>query len=98
MTSVAAPAANAAPPSPEETRIRARIDKTATEFESSFLSVMLGQMFQGLSTDGPTGGGEAEKTMRSFMTDAFAKGMANHGGIGLAPSIRAQMLRMQGLT
>ncbi len=40
--------------------MRARIEKTAKDFEASFLLVMLGEMFDGLPTDGPFGGGEAE--------------------------------------
>ena len=84
--------------SPQEAFKRSQIAKTAKDFEASFLSVMINSMFEGVSTDGPMGGGEAEQTMRSFMTDAFSKGMAKHGGIGLAPSIRAQMLKLQGLS
>ena len=84
--------------SPEETFKRSQIAKTAKDFEASFLSAMINTMFEGVSTDGPMGGGQAEQTMRSFMNDAFAKGMAQHGGIGLAPSIQAQMLKLQGLS
>ncbi len=59
---------------------------------------MLGEMFDSLPTGGLFGGGEAEGAMRSFMTDAFSKQMTKAGGIGLAPSIQAQMLKMQGLS
>jgi len=88
----------AAPPSPQETAMRARIEKTSKDFEASFLQVMLGEMFDSLPTGGPFGGGEAEGAMRSFMTDAFSKQMTKAGGIGLAPTIQAQMLKMQGLS
>ena len=37
-----------------------RVRETAEAFEASFLSQMLKPMFEGLSTDGPFGGGEAE--------------------------------------
>jgi len=84
--------------SPQEAFKRSQIAKTAKDFEASFLSAMINTMFEGVSTDGPMGGGQAEQTMRSFMNDAFAKGMAQHGGIGLAPSIQAQMLKLQGLS
>jgi len=43
------------------------------------------------------GGGEGEDAFKSFMTEAMAKQMARHGGIGLAKSLTASMLRMQGL-
>ena len=69
--------------------------KTADDFEASFLSQMLKPMFEGLSTDGPFGGGEAEGTWRSFMIDAIAKTTAKAGGIGLADTVMSEMLKMQ---
>ena len=86
------------PQAAAEIALRSRIARTAQDFEASFLSVMLGQMFEGVSTGGPFGGGGAEATMRSFMTDAFARSMAQKGGVGLAPALQAQMLKLQGLS
>jgi Rod binding domain-containing protein len=77
---------------------RAKIDATAKQFESQFLSVMMGQMFEGTEASAPFGGGEAEATFRSFLTDAFAKSVSKHGGIGLAKDISKEMLKMQGLS
>ena len=74
---------------------RERMRKTAEEFEASFLSQMMKPMFEGLSTDGPFGGGEAEGTWRSFMIDAMAKKTVQAGGIGLADTVMAEMIRMQ---
>jgi flagellar protein FlgJ len=74
---------------------RAQIKKTAEDFETSFLSEMLKPMFQGLSTDGPFGGGEAEGTWRSFMIDAMAKQTVKAGGIGLTSTVMSEMLKMQ---
>jgi peptidoglycan hydrolase FlgJ len=67
------------------------------KFESMALSQLLSPMFEGLSTDGPTGGGEAESTMRSFYIDAIAKEMAKKGGIGIAQTVEREMLKLQGL-
>jgi len=75
---------------------RARVHKVAKDFEASFLSVMLGEMFQGVSA-GDFGGGQAEEAFKTMMTDSFAKSMTNHGGIGLAPVLTRQMLTLQGL-
>ncbi|MDY6923505.1 MAG: rod-binding protein [Pseudomonadota bacterium] len=72
-----------------------RMRETAESFEVSFLSQMLKPMFEGLSTDGPFGGGEAEGTWRSFMIEAMAKQTVKAGGIGLADTVVAQMLKMQ---
>ena len=71
--------------------------KTAQAFEASFLSSMLGQMFEGTEVSQPFGGGEGEAAFRSFMTDAMGKSMARHGGIGLAKSVATEMLKLQGL-
>ena len=48
-------------------------DKAAKEFESVFISQFLGSMFSGISTDGPTGGGEGEEMFRSLMVDQYGK-------------------------
>ncbi len=72
-----------------------RIRETAETFEASFLSQMLKPMFEGLSTDGPFGGGEAEGTWRGFLIDEMAKQTVRAGGIGLADTVVAEMIRMQ---
>jgi peptidoglycan hydrolase FlgJ len=81
-----------APPAPVAT---ARMRETGEAFEASFLAQMLKPMFEGLSTDGPFGGGEAEGTWRSFMIEAMAKQTVKAGGVGLADQVVAQMLKMQ---
>ena len=83
----AAPAAAAAP--------TARMRETAEAFEATFVAQMLKPMFEGLSTEAPFGGGEAEGTWRGFMIEAMAKQTVRAGGIGLADQVVAQMLKMQ---
>lgn len=80
---------------PQRIRDTARMRETAEAFEASFLSQMLKPMFEGLSTDGMFGGGEAEGQWRSFMIDAMAKQTVKAGGIGLADDVMAQMIKMQ---
>jgi peptidoglycan hydrolase FlgJ len=84
-----APTPAAAPPSD------ARIRRTAEDFEAAFLTQMLKPMFEGLSTQAPFGGGEAEGTWRSFLIEAMAKQTVRAGGIGLADTVTAEMIRMQ---
>ena len=72
-----------------------KIRETAEAFEASFLSQMLKPMFEGLSTEAPFGGGEAEATWRSFLVDAMAKQTVQAGGIGLADNVMAEMIKMQ---
>jgi Rod binding domain-containing protein len=78
--------------------VRAKIDGAAQQFESQFLSVMLGEMFKGVEAPAPFGGGEGEQAFQSFMTDAFAKAVSTHGGLGLAKDVSKAMLKMQGLS
>lgn len=73
----------------------ARMRETAEAFEASFLSQMMKPMFEGLSTEAPFGGGEAEGTWRGFLVEAMAKQTVKAGGIGLADQVVAQMLKMQ---
>ena len=75
--------------------VTARMRETAEQFEASFLSQMLKPMFEGLSTEAPFGGGEAEGTGRGVLVDAMATQAVRGGGIGLADQVVAQMLKMQ---
>ena len=82
-------------PAPARPQPTARMRETAEAFEASFLNQMLKPMFEGLSTDGPFGGGEAEATWRGFMIEAMAKQTVKAGGIGLADRVVSEMLKMQ---
>ena len=75
----------------------AAVTKTAKDFEASFVSSMLGHMFEGLDTSGPFGGGQGEQMFRSVMMDAFGKQVVKAGGIGVAAAVQREMLKMQGL-
>jgi Rod binding domain-containing protein len=52
-------------------------------------------MFEGLSSDGPFGGGQAEETYRGLLVDEYGKAIAKSGGVGLADQIAREMLKMQ---
>jgi len=80
-----------------DAQTRASIQKTARDFEASFLQVMLGQMFDSVDA-GAFGGGQGEDAFKSFLTDSFAKSMAEGGGIGLSKDLTREMLKMQGLS
>ena len=60
-------------PTPSAPPPTARMRETAEAFEASFLAQMLKPMFEGLSTEAPFGGGEAEGTWRGFMIEAMAR-------------------------
>ncbi len=87
-----------ATPGVADDAFRAKAKDAADKFEAQFLSQMIGQMFNGISTDGPFGGGFGEEMWRSMMTDAMAKKMTSAGGIGVSATVQREMLKMQGLT
>ena len=69
--------------------------RTAQEFEGVFLSQFLSQMFDGISADGPFGGGQGEMMFRSLMLDEYGKQIAAQGGIGLADAVTRELLKTQ---
>lgn len=74
---------------------RAQVRETAEAFEATFLAMMLKPMFEGLSSEGMFGGGQAEGQWRSFLVDEMAKQTVKSGGVGLADTVMAEMLKMQ---
>lgn len=75
----------------------AKAKETGEKFEAQFLSSMFQNMFEGLQTDGPFGGGQGESMFRSLMTEAMGKQVAKTGGIGLSTAVQHEILKMQGL-
>jgi len=87
----------AGPANTAELAKRGEIKATAQKFEEQFLSIMLQQMFEGVNTSAPFGGGPGEQMFKSFMTEAMAKQMTRAGGIGLSDTVSREMLKLQGL-
>lgn len=77
---------------------RGQIQKTAKDFETSFLNIMFQSMFKDVGADNPYGGGEGEEMWKSFLTDAMAKQTVKRGGIGLSDTVAKEMLKLQGLS
>ncbi|MEM1400060.1 MAG: rod-binding protein [Pseudomonadota bacterium] len=69
--------------------------ESAQEFEAMMLGEMLAPMFQGLQTDGPFGGGQAEEQWRGIMVREYGAEIARTGGIGIADQIVRQLLQFQ---
>lgn len=74
---------------------QAKIEETAENFESFFITKMMETMFEGISTDGMFGGGHAEKIYRSMLLDEYGKAMAKTGSIGVKDDIMRSILEMQ---
>lgn len=69
--------------------------RVGRQFEQMFLSQMLAPMFEGVSSNGPFGGGKGEEMFRSFQVDAYAQAMSRRGGIGIAQQVAREILRLQ---
>ena len=95
MTAAALSVAQAPIQTPGATANFARAQKAAKEFEGVFITQMLGQMFSGIETDKTFGGGQGETMFRSLMIDQYGKQIASQGGLGLASTITAQLLKHQ---
>ncbi len=80
------------PQSPDQAR------QIAEEFEASFLSVMMNTMMEGVGNDPLTGGGYAQDTYRSMLTEEYAKAITDAGGIGVADQIYREMIKLQETT
>jgi Rod binding domain-containing protein len=83
-------------PNPQDAVTREKIAKASKDFEASYLSIMLGQMFQGVG-EGEFSGGQGEAMFKSFLTDAISKEITRTGGVGLAAPVQREMLKLQGL-
>ncbi len=69
--------------------------QAAEDFEAVFLAQMLSHMFAGIRTDGPFGGGKTEEMFRSVMLDQYGRMIARSGGLGIADSVAAEILKLQ---
>ncbi|WP_454018745.1 rod-binding protein [Azospirillum sp. Marseille-Q6669] len=75
--------------------IRAKIRQSANEFESVFVSQMLGHMLDGIEVDQNFGGGHAEEMFRSMLTNEYGKQVSRSGGFGIADQVYRELLRAQ---
>ncbi len=76
-------------------QIRDAAHDQAMEFESVFLTTFVQQMFSGIETDGPFGGGQSEEIYRSMMAEEYATTIARAGGVGIADHVYAEILKSQ---
>ncbi|HEV2563170.1 MAG TPA: rod-binding protein [Rhizomicrobium sp.] len=88
-------AKSAMPTAPHATANAAAAQKAAKQYEGIFVSEFLGSMFEGISTDGPFGGGQGEAMFRSLMLDEYGKQITSRGGFGLSDAITRVLLKHQ---
>ncbi|WP_346328981.1 rod-binding protein [Iodidimonas sp. SYSU 1G8] len=71
-----------------------QLEQTAREFEGVFLGQLTRLMMETLET-GEFGGGHGEEMFRGVLAEQLGNEMSRRGGIGLAPVVLEQMIRMQ---
>ena len=97
MTDAIAPAV-AAPPARPLPAVNGHADakKTASAFEAVFLGQMTQLMMDSVETGGEFSGGHGEEMFRGVLAEKLGTAMAARGGIGIAPLVMAQIIKMQG--
>ena len=71
-------------------------DTRSAEVARDFEAMMLGRMVDGMMATvetGRFGGGHAEDTWRSFLSDAIGEAIARQGGTGIAGQIESAIAR-----
>jgi Rod binding domain-containing protein len=90
MTGVASVASAAPPPALEKARA------TAAAFEAVLIGQMAKIMLESAGDSGDFGGGHGEAMFRGVLAEHLGTQIARAGGIGLAPAVLDQILKLQG--
>lgn len=78
-----------------ETKDDDKLRQAAEDFEAVFLNQMFSEMFKGIKTDGPFGGGHGEEVFRGMLVNEYSKTVAKAGGIGVADAVYKELLKQQ---
>ncbi len=87
--------AGATTPAKPMPKVDAKNAKTAEDFESVFLGQMTQLMMQSVQQDEQFSGGNGEEIFRGVLAEKLGAAMARRGGIGLAPAVLDQILKLQ---
>lgn len=69
--------------------------KTARDFEAVFIGQMTQLMFESVE-QGEFSGGHGEQMFRGVLAEKLGGAIAERGGIGLAPKVLEQIIKLQG--
>lgn len=72
--------------------------KTAREFEATFIGQMTQLMLESVPSDSEFSGGHGEEMFRGVLAEKLGGEIAKRGGIGLAPAVLDQIIKLQGGT
>ena len=77
-------------------KVDAKNKETAQKFESVFLGQMTQLMLESVQQDsGDFHGGAGEEMFRGVLAEKLGTEMAKRGGIGLAPQVLDQIIKLQ---
>jgi Rod binding domain-containing protein len=68
----------------------------AREFEAVFIGQMTKIIMETAESDGAFSGGHGEEMFRGVLAEEMGKEIARQGGVGLAPAVLDQIIKMQG--
>lgn len=77
--------------------VREKLKNAARDFEGVLIGQLTNVLLESVPVNETLGGGQAEETFRSMLGDEVGKSIARRGGIGLAPAVLDQLLKLQGL-
>ena len=86
------PAAMAGPKIPQQSK---DVRETAENFEAVFMGQMAKLMLESVDL-GDFSGGPGEEIFRGILAEKLGGEMAQRGGIGLAPAVVDQIIKLQG--
>ncbi|MBB5710756.1 rod-binding protein [Sphingomonas xinjiangensis] len=92
ISPVSLPAAPAKP----MPKVDAKNQQTAKDFEAVFLGQMTQLMMSSVQQDGDFNGGAGEEMFRGILAEKLGTEIAKRGGIGLAPVVLDQIIKLQG--
>ena len=70
-------------------------EATAREFEAVFLGQLAKLMMESVEVGDEFSGGHGEEMFRGVLAEKLGAEMAKGGGVGLAPAVLDQIIRMQ---
>lgn len=83
---------------PDAAAMKRREDakRVASEFEAVFVGEMTKTMINTGPEDGLFQGGQAEQIYKGMLAEQLGKEIARMGGVGLAPKVMNEIIKMQG--
>jgi len=78
------------------TKGSAAAQKTAKDFEAVFIGQMTQMMMETAQPEGDFSGGHGEEMFRGVLAEKLGTAIAKRGGIGLAPTVLDQIIKLQG--